>query len=451
MKKDKWTQQLHDKLADYKTPAPEGLWDDIEAALEQQTVSPVVKKAPTRFVSLRRWAAAAAVAAMLVGGSLILYNNNVEQSEEFESVYSENMLTEKQQEPMTIQTEEPLTEKEPIQQKPMKTERKEPLIAEAQKETLLKAEEATGKEELPEKAPVDVRPEEVKENSSTPSVSAMEKKSTLDSNLSSPSEYTTPKASEKRISLNLYAMNSLGTKNNSNSVFMADALARNYTSTFDEANMPAASRQSLGNGFLSDDEDLQYPIFLSGYEERQHHRQPVAFGLTVDYPLTNRLSLTSGVVYTKLRSDFTQIIHSQQISQEQTLHYVGIPLSLNYCLWQGGRSSTSDKRQGPFKAYVAAGMQADWNVAARQSTEGVESHIDRDRMQWSASASLGLQYTLPLGKSRTSLSGFTPPRLALYAEPGINHYFNNGSPVQNFFKDKPTSFKLQLGLRLQLP
>ena len=38
---------------------------------------------------------------------------------------------------------------------------------------------------------------------------------------------------------------------------------------------------------------------------------------------------------------------------------------------------------------------------------------------------------------------------ALDGEPE-KYYFDNGSRVQNFFKDKPTNFNLQLGLRWNL-
>ena len=230
------------------------------------------------------------------------------------------------------------------------------------------------------------------------------------------------KHTNRNLSLSLYAMNGLGTKDNSNGVMMADALAEKYANTM--ANAYTSRRQS--------------PIFLTGYEEREHHRQPVSFGLSVSYPFTQRLSLTSGIVYTKMRSDFEQIIRTQQINKEQTLHYVGIPLGLNYRLWQlGARSSSSVKKHGVFTAYVSTGFQADWNVDARQNTEGVESHLDKDKMQWSVNASLGLQYNLM-------------PQLALYAEPGISHYFDNGSNVQNFFKDKPTSLRLQVGIRMTI-
>ena len=206
-------------------------------------------------------------------------------------------------------------------------------------------------------------------------------------------------------------MNGFGSGDNSNAVMMADALARNYNSTY--AAGQAASRQA--------------PIFLTGFEERQHHRQPVSIGLSVSYPLSGRFSLTTGLVYTRLRSDFTQIIRSQQFTKEQTLHCIGVPLGLNCRLWQ---------HRG-FRAYLAAGVQADWNVKARLNAEGVEQEMSRDRLQWSANGSLGLQYDVL-------------PQLSLYAEPGLNHYPDNGSTVQNFFKDKPTSLKLQVGIRFSI-
>ena len=41
-------------------------------------------------------------------------------------------------------------------------------------------------------------------------------------------------------------------------------------------------------------------------------------------------------------------------------------------------------------------------------------------------------------------------KVGLYAEPGLNYYFDNGSPVENVFKSRPLNFNLTLGLRLRL-
>jgi hypothetical protein len=62
--------------------------------------------------------------------------------------------------------------------------------------------------------------------------------------------------------------------------------------------------------------------------------------------------------------------------------------------------------------------------------------MSKDRLQWSIGSSLGVQYNIL-------------PQLGVYAEPGIRYYFNNGSDVSNFFKDKPTDFHLELGLRFR--
>ncbi len=211
----------------------------------------------------------------------------------------------------------------------------------------------------------------------------------------------------------LYAMNGLGNQNSSNGVQMADALAKQYMETYMNS-YDASARSSE-------------PIYLTGYEEREHHHRPVTYGLTLSYPLTDRLALTTGVVYTKLQSEFTQIMRSQQIQQEQTLHYVGIPLSLSYKLWT----------YKSFSAYLSAGARADWNVKTHLETEGASQQLPKDRMQWSLNGSLGLQYDIV-------------PQVGLYAEPSLNWYPDNGSAIQNYFKDKPLSLGLQVGLRLNM-
>ena len=57
MKQDKWARQLHDKLAEHEMTAPEGLWTDIEAALQQAETLQKSAKAPqkARFIFMRRW------------------------------------------------------------------------------------------------------------------------------------------------------------------------------------------------------------------------------------------------------------------------------------------------------------------------------------------------------------------------------------------------------------
>ena len=158
-----------------------------------------------------------------------------------------------------------------------------------------------------------------------------------------------------------------------------------------------------------------------------HHDHPVSLGLTASYPLTNRWSLQTGLVYTRLHADFETVTQQRQFSQEQTLHYLGIPIRAQYLLW-------GDKR---WKLYASSGIQMDWNVSAKLETEGVRQKMKKDHMQWSVDGSLGIEYT-PI------------PLLGIYAEPGFRYYFDNGSKVQNFFKDQSACWTFQLGVRLNL-
>ena len=158
------------------------------------------------------------------------------------------------------------------------------------------------------------------------------------------------------------------------------------------------------------------------------HHAPVSVGLQVAFGIAPRLSLSTGMVYTRTSSDFYPYASSSSYNVHQVLHYVGIPVGLNYEFWQSGG----------FHAYVMAGAEADYNVKNDTEEEGVKKeNAKRDRVQFSGKASLGAQYDIT-------------PKVGLYIEPGAKYYFDNGSHVENTFKDKKLNFNLQFGLRFNL-
>ena len=158
------------------------------------------------------------------------------------------------------------------------------------------------------------------------------------------------------------------------------------------------------------------------------HHAPVSVGLQVAFGIAPRLSLSTGMVYTRTSSDFYPYAPSSSYNVHQVLHYVGIPVGLNYEFWQSGG----------FHAYVMAGAEADYNVKNDTDEEGVKKEdAKRDRVQFSGKASLGAQYDIT-------------PKVGLYIEPGAKYYFDNGSHVENTFKDKKLNFNLQFGLRFNL-
>ena len=159
-------------------------------------------------------------------------------------------------------------------------------------------------------------------------------------------------------------------------------------------------------------------------KETTKHNMPVSFGATVSYALNDRLALTSGLVYTLATSSFEHGTSSNASKDEQTLHYVGIPLTASYTIW--GNSW--------LKTYVNAGGQADFNVSAKVETEGHTADIDKDRAQLSVGAAAGVQLNVV-------------KQMGVYVEPGVRYYFDNGSNVQTVFKEHPCNFSLQMGLR----
>ena len=415
MKMDKWTQQLHDKLAEREVAPPDDLWADIEAALPKDLAGN--KKPRARFVPLRRWAVAATLTLLVAGGGYRLWHSSnpeaptpqTPQTPQPElSQTDPKVLTELQEnhgdwlnDSSAVEIRVPVPVIQPSTN----------LMAQASVEkSIIETHETTENSYIPQ---AENAPQQSNDNSQF---------STLNSPLSNDDPLhqideaiaQLSSKSDKSMTLGLYASNGFTHLQRSNGVRMDDALAARY-----EIDQYLPHNRALTR---SDE-----PIYLVGYEERQKHYLPIAIGLSVSYPLSTKWSLSSGIIYTRLHSDFASIINGSAISQEQILHYLGIPLNAQYQLFH----------RGGLNIYLSAGAEADYNIKTYLASEGVTQHLNRDRLQFSVQGGIGLQYNIL-------------PQFGLYAEPGVKHYFDNGSRLRNYFKDQPTSFNLQLGLRLNL-
>ena len=193
--------------------------------------------------------------------------------------------------------------------------------------------------------------------------------------------------------------------------------------------MPGVIPDPTAGGIYGEEYLLaSYKAIQRSQQGNAKHHAPVSVGLQVAFGIAPRLSLSTGLVYTRTSSDFYPYAPSNSYNVHQVLHYVGIPVGLNYEFWQSGG----------FHAYVMAGAEADYNVKNDTEEEGVKKeNAKRDRVQFSGKASLGAQYDIT-------------PKVGLYIEPGAKYYFDNGSHVENTFKDKKLNFNLQFGLRFNL-
>ena len=159
---------------------------------------------------------------------------------------------------------------------------------------------------------------------------------------------------------------------------------------------------------------------------KAHHAQPVKVGISVGYSLTDRWAVNTGVTYSYLSSDFTA---DGEPKQTQKLHYVGIPLSASYSLLKSRKAEVYVTAGGEVEKLVKGTVSSE-NSLSENRNEKVKEH----RPQFSAKAALGGAYH------------FTPA-LSVYAEPGVSYYFDNHSSVINVYKDRPTSFSLNVGVR----
>lgn len=415
--KEDWVKQLRDKLADHQEPAPADMWAQIEARLPQPGAvhQPAAKP---RLVSV--WAKYVAVAAVFVGmitcnGYLLWSISNEGEMKEPKQVAS-NRIMETKQEKTTIPSQENVSMESqdmvaPQASKPV-TSGHNLYVETLQQPT--SQEEPTGPQDVSvEPAPSSPKQQKSDEHKEKLPETVKEKKQSLRGY-----DQKIPSADDRRrhgqISFGLYAQNGFGNEMSANGVRMSPQLAANYDYRHDLMSV-AMTRGA--------DE----VIYLANYEERQKHYQPISFGLSVNIPISSSFSLTTGLVYTRLRSDFVAVMGGYPMTTEQTLYYLGVPLNAQYQFW-GYKG---------LKVYGVAGVAADYNIKSQQEMEGLTQEIIRDRWQFSLKGGLGVEYDVI-------------PQLGIYVEPGLKYYFDNGSRVQNFFKDKPTNFNLQVGLRWNL-
>lgn len=154
------------------------------------------------------------------------------------------------------------------------------------------------------------------------------------------------------------------------------------------------------------------------YEDNSfRHHQPLSFGLSARKELRHGLSLESGVVYTLLWSDVRVKSSREDISQK--LHFIGVPLRLNWQFYQ----------TGGFSLYAGAGGMVEKCVAAKFGSR----KVDEPGVQWSVTGTAGAQYMF--GKL-----------VGLYFEPEIAYYFTQ-TDLRTSRTDSSLSLALRLGVR----
>lgn len=410
MKQEDWTSRLRERLEGHETPAPEGLWQQIEQSL------PAERKSRVR--PLKRWLAAAA-AAMLVGGVGLglLWKSGADSalqtSEDLRDSYNINNVAADDTRKQMVE-DEPADVSDALVAQTLTNGTEDIHISVGNKNIIVTRQVVDG-----EAVGYSIKVEEkIKEDvpaTNEPMRTEMRGETSLRPSRSQTSETRQQMYVRKP---RFYQRFSAG--------LMASSLAMaNSKSTMGVLAPQVRFSPARADGFSNDVSMVnRAPEYVTGFEERTEHKAPLTFGLKLGYSITQRLWVESGVQYSKLSSTFVRDMRGSELTSEQALHYVGVPLGVGYRIFD----------VGPLSFYGVAGAQADFNVKAKSSTEGVETTAVKDDVQFSANAALGAQVKLT-------------PHLGIYVEPGARYYFDNGSDVQNYFKDKKLNFNLQVGAR----
>ena len=411
--KEQWRQQMQQKMADYQQPAPEVSWDLLDKALA--TNKPKAKVVP---MWMHRLAAAVVVGIVVVSAGYLVLRQQDEDTMAIVSQQKTDILpsTETAEEAAedvvaTVKTnstnqEALLTAHTPI----LRTQD----VQEAEESATEQVEESTVSEPTQQTTPSTTATTQ-KESSPTKSHSAT---------VIYPSDFqykkTTTSVTASRLMAKAYLSNSM--------TGGANAMSLSTAISYGENGGPDTNNPK---------EDTNSPLnpptpIIQEKEERVSHRQPIRFGLTLCYRLNDQWSIESGLVYTRLSSDYTYLLAGTPYAQgEQQLSYIGIPLKVNYQLWNNRH----------FGVYVAAGgMMEKMIKGTHQTTEnGQEQTTDVSirPLQFSVNGAIGMEYHL------TNLT-------SIYAEPGVGYYFDNGSDVPTYYQEKPFSFNLNVGLRFSI-
>lgn len=444
-----WTNKLRVRLTDYQEPVTDDLWAAIQQSLAQQK-SDIVSigksvdsldghsnhQSNAKEVVFRRFSIAAALAALAVGGTYIYLNPTKsnepiaqatvlqEDSSTSKGALHENQSSEHNQVSQEYSSDNTDTDSPSRLGDDTFTKYSKRVKKQLGIQTSLLDGEGSNlfTQNLDNDKQNDNRQDQNRNKVQSRSKKSLEGNPEMLAMAASPSSYAIQESNVRRHqssswSVQLYGENGVVGSKNSNGFDAAFIPSNNASGPVYPGNFTDAFYSVMAIRALSGTPSADY------YEKVKHHF-PISVGVQVGWGVTECLRINTGVVYTNVSSDFINSSYNTTQVTTQTLHYVGVPVNISYDFWQTKR----------FKTYVTAGGEADFNVKNHTESDGEVMTSKHDRTQWSANASLGAQFDII-------------PQLGIYVEPGAKYYFDNGSQIENTFKDKKLNFNLQFGLR----
>lgn len=450
-----WTDRLRDRMADYEMPVGDELWANIEQSLAQDEVfankNDHSNHGVARSVVMRRFSIAASIAALLAGGAYVYFHpwNEVAENE-VAAIFDKGPKTFIDKRKTTVPKDSQAA-----------------ISDNSQKSISANGQNAMSKDGLQTLSGGGQTRNNILTQSNSVELVSSESALSLDLDTQSSARSVNEKSETVPSSRSSRKVNSLITSEgdvmssaqNGRRTVLAQSSMDEELGRKGKHHRGGLKLQLYGeNGFIGKTSGGNSPVLMSSmpssdpvyydknikianffderymamiptsdlYEETKHH-QPISVGMQVGFHLLTKLKLSTGLVYTKVSSDFISGVYDTRTVSTQDLHYIGIPLNLSYSVWEYKGLHT----------YVTAGGEGAVNIKNHTETDGEVKESKRDKMQWSTNASVGIQYDFI-------------PQLGVYVEPGMKYYFDNGSQIENIFKDKKLNFNIQFGLRFNV-
>ena len=416
MMKSNWEKDIHDRLGNFEQDAPDGLWADISKKMSEKEKNHIPSGMPVRSHRLYRAAcmAAAACVALILGYTFYgNYNNQKDDGK---------------QPPRIVSTEGADTA-HPVASQPQPT-----LLAEADRPNIAKTDgtgiihqtsASTGNDTSASK-PID----NITDSDSQVSASAKDKDNGQrgsDNHLEHPHDPLL--ASNWETQGRAHADGALRW---TVSASTTGAMGWEKTSTY------------MGEPIVTvgpDDTEWQdlpmlgITLFNQGKEvtTQYKHHLPVRFGLKVAYAFNERLSIESGLTYTRLSSDIKSGSENNYFTGEQRLNYVGVPVGVRCNALAFNRFSMYGTANVLLEKCVSGSVTNNY-VINNSLNKSESKSVSSKPLQLSVGASVGVQFNVL-------------DNVDIYAEPGLRYHFDDGSSIQTIYKEKPLNFDFSIGIR----
>ncbi len=446
---DKWLNDLRDRMADYREPAPEDLWDDIARELDRASV-PAVPAAPVvpprNVVAL--WMRRAAVAAMLALALALGYTRLSRDAAPAPDLLPD-LLTEVTGADMAEESALAVAAHD-VPKVGISGKR---VAASARGKVRTQTE--TAESVLAAKRATTFAAQQAESADGVSSALESSVESNAESSVGNSAESRAETAAEARKGYAATGGRRIPTADSRHAAKRTAGSARGrltadvYLSglaagasdsqhSVSGAMMVSADRYRSEAGMVDPLDDPLTVVMLynrnAPVDTEIRHRQPLRFGFSLRCMITHAIGIESGLTYTLLRSDISSGGAECYYDEDRTLHYMGIPVNLVWNAWSGKRLTFYLSGGASVEKCVSGHSETRYVLRGRgESTERRSMEIKP--LQWSVAAAAGLQYNLS-------------PRTGLYVEPGIGYYFDNGSETETAYSKRPLNFNLNLGIRI---